>query len=122
MGKFDSGRVSIQVNGEVINVKGSVKYSTHSEAVETFRGIDGHAGAKITMVNPFVEVLVTDSADVNTQVFQNAEGLQVVVNQLNGKIITFSNCRQVNPVEVDAGEGEFTLRFECLGGATEQTV
>lgn len=122
MGKFDSGTVSVQINGRVINVKGSVTYSTHQEKVTTFRGADGHAGGKIELVNPYIEVLVTDSADINTQEFQNLENAQVVLNQRNGKIITFSDCRQVNQVEVDAIEGELTLRFEALGGSTEQTV
>ena len=121
MAKFDSGTVSIQANGQVINVKGSVTYSTHTESVETFRGVDGHSGSKFTPANPFVEVAVSDSSDINTQAFQNLQDVTVVVNQRNGKIVTFSECTQVNQVEVDAIEGEFTLRFEAKN-ATEQAT
>jgi hypothetical protein len=122
MGKIIAGTASFRINGQPINLKGDLTYSTTQESAEGYKGVDGHAGIMVTPKLPFVEGTFSDQSDISTQDFEGLEGVDVQVDLRNGKKIVFPNCFQTGEVEVNGIEGSFSLRFECLGTPVEDVA
>ena len=121
--RLDTGTASITINGDVINIKGEITWSTQRSEKETFRSSNGAVGGvKYTPKNPYVSMKVMEDGGVDTRIFDELTGVRVVVIERNEKQIVFPDCTQVGEVEVDAIEGEYTLMFESMSGFPEEIV
>jgi hypothetical protein len=110
------GIAYIKVDGKQFLLRGNLKYGPADRERETVAGMDQVHGFKEMVKTPFVEMDLTDTAGLNVKKFQEMTDVSVVVELGNGKQFVLSNAWCVTAPEVDASEGQFTVRFEGLRG------
>ncbi|MAF25809.1 phage tail protein [bacterium] len=115
MGRI-AGTTTISVDGEQLQLKGSITLAVGQNERERIMGLDGPHGYKETKVSPFVEVTVSMTEDLDLPLLEQVEDATVQVNLANGKKAIFSKATQVNHVQISPEEGEATFRFESETG------
>ena len=111
------GILYFEVDGTRYAVRGNVTYAIGSNEKESVVGQDGYHGYKENPMTPFIQIDITDVLGTEVAVLQSARGTTCTMALANGKVLTLSNATQVNQLEVDAIEGQFTARFEGERGS-----
>lgn len=106
------GILYFEVDGERFSVRGNVTYSTGNVERESIVGQDKYHGYKETPMAPYIQMDVTDALGTESTVLNNARGVRCTLGLANGKTVTLTNATQINQIEVDAVEGQFSIRFE----------
>lgn len=106
------GILYFDVDGKRCAIRGNVSYSVSNLERESVVGQDGYHGYKENPMAPFIQMDVSQLMDTNVQDLQNARGVRCTLGLANGKTVILTGATQINQIEVDAIEGQFTVRFE----------
>lgn len=110
------GVLYFDVDGERFAVRGNVTYSIGDNEKESVvgqgQGADKYHGYKENPMAPFIQMDVTDLQGTEVNTLQNARGVKCTLGLGNGNVLTLTNATQINQIEVDAIEGQMTIRFE----------
>lgn len=110
------GIAYVKVNGQQYALKGNLTYSPGTLERETVLGMDGIHGYKQTPKAPMVEMDLTDSPELDMKTFEEMTDVTVTVELGNGKQFVLSNAWCTMAPEIDATEGQGTVKFEGLKG------
>lgn len=110
------GLIQFKVGGQRYDAKGSFSYQIANTMRESIVGQDGVHGFKEVATPPFVEGVITDSADVDLAFLNTIEDTTVTLELANGKVIVLRNAYVVNAVEGSSEEGELSVRLEGISG------
>jgi hypothetical protein len=111
-----AGTAFFNVNGVQYSARGNIKISLGSVERESVVGIDQYHGYKEIPRAGYVELDLTDQADLDLNVFENLNNVTVTVQLINGKVAVLRNANQINKLELNADEGQYTVRFESGKG------
>lgn len=106
------GTVYVRIDGVVVPVRGNVTGTPETQTRESVTGADGVHGYTETKVPAFIEVDITDRADVDWPSLVQSVGVEVQAETSPGRTLVLSNAWQINQGEVDMVEGQSTLRWE----------
>lgn len=106
------GTARLLINGTQYPLRGDLTISLGNVSRESIVGIDQYHGVKETPVASWIEMSLTDLGDIDITTLQNLDDVTVNVELANGKQAVLRNAAQVNPVELNAVDGQYTLRFE----------
>lgn len=116
MGNRVGGILSIQINGESIDVKGSWTYGYGTPKRDAVVGADGVHGYKEMPQVAFIEGASTDRGNLDVQQLFQVDDATVTVALPNGKGFILRNAWQAGEGTATTEEGEIQLRFEGLSG------
>lgn len=108
------GIAFIRIDGLQYKVRGNAKYSTAASERESVAGMDGVHGYKETVKVPFVEMDLSDSGSLELKSISAKTDITVTLELGSGKQFVLRNAWCVTAPELDATEGQFTVRFEGL--------
>lgn len=111
----------MQINGEVVDVKGGVSYSLGGDKLESVMGVDRLHGQKVTRIPAYIEATLTDRSDLDLKKIQKLTDATVTVDLENGKTIKFGHAAYTAEGKVSAEEGEIEARFDCDPDNAEET-
>jgi len=111
------GTARLLINGTQYPLRGNLTISLGNISRESIVGIDQYHGVKETPVASWIEMDVTDMGDIDISLLQGLDDVTVNVELANGKQAVLRNAAQINPVELNAVDGQFTLRFESSTGS-----
>lgn len=111
------GKLIITINGIRYPIRGDVKMSLSGYKREAVVGVDiGIHGFKEMPAVSFIECAVTDLGSLDINTINQLENVTIAAELNNGKTGVLHNATQVNQIELDAIEGQFTVRFEGNSG------
>lgn len=111
------GLESLQVNGEAYEVTGTCTYQTGGQGspagqISTPRTLPGGKVVHvITWREPYIEVELNDSGQLDVDALDKLRDATVVVRLVNGKTVQCSSCRVTGENPTNAQEGTLTRRF-----------
>lgn len=108
------GIAYFKINNIQYALRGNMKYSAALFEREVVTGMDGIHGFKESFKAPYLECDVTDRGNLSTELLNQLTDATITVELNNGKIFTLNNAACLTQIEVDAMEGQFTIRFEGL--------
>lgn len=107
------GIISLRINGEVHNAKGSFEYNLGNPKREMVLGADGPHGYKEMPQTPFIQGAVTDRGDLNlSQKVLGVVSGTVTLELGSGKVIILRDAFFAGEGNVTTEEGEVAVRFE----------
>jgi len=107
-----AGTAYFKVNGTQYSLRGNMKISLGSFERESVVGQDGYHGIKETPQASYIECDITDRPNLDPNILEQLSNVTVTAEMINGKVAVLRNAYQVNKLELDAGEGQLTVRFE----------
>jgi len=107
-----AGTAYFKIDGVQYMLRGNMKISLGSFERESVVGQDGYHGIKETPQASFIECDITDQANLDLNVLEQLSNVTVTAELINGKVAVLRNAYQINKLELDAGEGQITVRFE----------
>jgi hypothetical protein len=107
------GPYELNAGGVRLNGKTGATYNLGSPKRETMLGPTGSHGHTEKAQVPFVEVDVTDSADLDVKALQNMVGVTVTLKVANGKTILFHDAIYAGEGTIGTDEGNIGCRFEA---------
>lgn len=113
----------VKINEVQYPLRGNLKYAPGRRESEEVVGQDGEVhGFKVTGKAPYIEMDVTDRGNMSVALLNDLEGATVTAEMNNGKVFVLKNAKQMNHIEVDASEGQFTVRFVGTEGREVASV
>jgi len=109
-----AGKIFFKVDGRQHDAKGSFTYNLGGEKRETIVGSDGVHGYSAMPMAPFIEGVITDSADLDVAATKALDGVTVTLELANGKTIILRDAWFVSEGDVTTENAEFQVRFEGL--------
>lgn len=109
-----AGTAYIKVDGKQYALRGNMTVSPSKSEREGIAGMDGVHGFKEMPRVPFIECDITDGADVSLPDMQAHDNVTVTAELLNGKTYVLREAWVVGPLDLDAAEGQFTIRWEGM--------
>ncbi|GAB6854167.1 phage tail tube protein [Asaia astilbis] len=116
-----AGTATLTINGETWNIVGDAQWQATGFANETLKGQSATEGFGRMPQQGFFQATLRDRRDRATSNFQGASGLDITLEQANGKIITVVAGWQTGEITVNTQEGTFELHVES-DIVTEDTV
>lgn len=110
------GVLYFDVDGKRCAVRGNCTYSIGTASRESVVGQDGYHGYKENPAAPYIQMDITQMMNTKVSDLQNARGVRCTLGLANGKTVTLVGATQMNQIEVDAIEGQMTIRFEGAQG------
>jgi hypothetical protein len=107
-----AGTAFVTTDGVTRRLGGRCSYSPARVERTTKGGLSGIYGFNEKPRAPFIEFTVVDSGGTRVEDFADMVAETVTIELINGKLVTGNNMWTTTPSEVDAAEGEFTVRFE----------
>lgn len=107
------GIKQVLIDGEVMDVKGSVTYSLGGDKLESVMGVDRLHGQKVTRIPAYLELTITDRGDLDVKRLTHLGDSTVIVDLENGKTVKFGHAAYTADGQVTPEEGEIGARFEC---------
>ena len=114
------GFVFFKINGVQYALRGNLKYKVGTSSAEEILGQDGLHGFKRKPEAQSLECDITDRGNISIAQLNDLEGVTVTAEMDNGKTFILQNAKQMNHLENDTGEGQFTLRF--VGTSANETL
>lgn len=109
-----AGAVFFAVNGVGLSAKANMELGYGVEQRTAVVGMDGVHGYKAEFQVAFIQVTITNRADLDVKQLLNAEDVTVTAQALGGKTWVLRNAWQAGPGVLNMDEGEIVLRFEGL--------
>jgi hypothetical protein len=106
------GIIAVQINGEVVEAKGSWTYALGRPVREAILGADAPHGFKETPSIGFIEGGISDRADLDVAALSTATGVTVTLTLANNKVIRLRDAYAAGDWNVTTEEGEIAARFE----------
>jgi hypothetical protein len=101
------------IDGLQYKARGNAKYCVATNEKESVVGVDGPHGFLKKPKMPWIEIDITDQGNLNTKLFQDMDDVTVTGENANGKTVVFRNATCTTPPEVDAIQGQFSVKFEA---------
>jgi len=114
-----AGLITLQIDGEVYEAKGSFSYNLGQNTREAILGADGVHGYKETPQVSFIEGAVTDRADLDLAALVKSDDVTVTLKLNNGKVITMAGAWFAGDGTASTEEAEIPVRFESKYKAQE---
>lgn len=111
------GIVSLQVNGEVIDVQGDVDYNLGGTVKEPLVGTSGIQGFTEKYQVPFVSVDITDRKGLDLAAMKAVENATVTCQHPNGKTIVLYEGWGAGDWDANTEKGAIKARWEGLRAA-----
>jgi hypothetical protein len=111
-----AGVAYIKVDGNQLSLRGDLTISPFLVEREGIAGADGVHGYKETFRVPHIEMTVTDRGDLSLEEIQNITNATITAELINGKNYLLRNAWCATALELDAIEGQLTVRFEGMSG------
>lgn len=116
MGQIVGGTAYLKTNGQQYKLRGNLTYFAGSLEREDVVGMDGVHGYKEMPKAPFVQADLTDAPNLDAKQFETMTDVTVSIQLGNGKQFILSNAWCTQAPEMDASEGQGTVRFVGLRG------
>lgn len=113
------GPYELQAGGVRLNGKGGATYNLGHPKREAVMGASAGHGYKETPQVSFVEVDVTDAADLDVKAVATMKDATVTLKVANGKTILLHNAYFAGEGTIATDEGNIGCRFESLQPAEE---
>lgn len=111
------GIAYVKINEVQYPLRGNLKYAPGTLEREEVVGTDGSFhGVKETAKAPYIEMDVTDQGNISLQQLNSLSNATVTAHLNNGKTFILTGAWQMNQLESDASEGQFTVRFVGASG------
>lgn len=111
-----AGTCYVKVDGEQIEVAGSVTVSISMFEKEGLSGLTGVAGYKETPRIPFIEVEAYLVPGFPVTKLEKTNNATVTAELANGQVAVLSGAWLAGAIEAKAEEGTTTLKFQGLEG------
>lgn len=111
MAKRVAGIAYIKVDGEQLEVEGSVECPLSSLKRETVMGLAGVAGYKETAVKPYVKLSAIVVPGFPLKKLQEATDMTITVELANGTVYTLSGAFVEGEPGIKGDEGTVELEF-----------
>jgi hypothetical protein len=109
------GLIQVQVDGEILEAKGSWSYNLGRPTRESIVGADAVHGYKETPTIPFIEGEITDRSDLDIASLSTVTDATVTLQLANGKMIVLRDAFAAGEWTGNTEEGNFPARFEGKG-------
>ena len=106
------GAAFIKVNGVQYKLRGGMTCGIGNVSRESVIGADSYHGFKEIPTVSFVECDITDTDGVDINELEKLEGATVTVELSNGKVAVLRDAVQINKLELNVADGQYTVRFE----------
>lgn len=113
------GTAFITAAGVAYRLVGEARYSPAEIEREPAVGMDGVHGFTEKPRVSSIKGKFRDSGGLTVANFQNLTDITVVLELINGKVVTGRGMWTAAAAEVDAAEGTFDIEFQCGGGLDE---
>jgi tail tube protein len=111
-GQRRGGIISVQVNGTVLDAKGSFSFNLGRPKREGIVGADGMHGYKETPQPGFIEGAITDRSTLDLKTITDLTDGTVTLETAAGKIVVLRDAYYAGEGTGTTEEGEFPVRFE----------
>lgn len=112
MAQRRGGIIAVQVDGSVIEAKGSWSYNLGRPERESIIGADGLHGYKEVPRPAFIEGEITDRSDLDVAQLSQVNGVTVTLTLANGKVVILRDAFAAGEWSGSTEEGAITARFE----------
>jgi hypothetical protein len=106
------GIYSLQISGVQYDVKGNATYNLGRPVREAIIGADRVHGYKETPQAAFVELELTDRADLDLNALVTMTNVSVTLQLANGKVVALNNAWYAGDGTGNTEEGNIAARFE----------
>jgi hypothetical protein len=107
-----AGIGNVSIDGVQFNIS-DVTWGPATWEYETLSGYNGYHGRKAKGYKAgFIAFKVRDEQTIKASDFRTYTNSEVIVNMANGKTIDGQPMCCMDAIEVDANEGDFSVRFE----------
>lgn len=108
-----AGICYFKINGTQYSLRGGITISLSKEQGESVVGVDKYHGVKVMPKAAYIQCdLTDDNTDVDLNILNSLSDVTVTVELINGKTAVLRNATQVNPIELNPEESQYTVRFE----------
>ncbi len=107
-----AGLIQVQVNGEIMDAKGSWSYGLGRSKRDAMIGSDGVHGYKETPQIAFIEGAITDRGNLDVAALVTGRDLTVTLSLSNGKVIVLRDGWFAGEGTASTEEAEITVRWE----------
>lgn len=116
MSQRRGGVIFLQLNGEIMDAKGSFSYNLGRPMREAIVGHDGVHGYKELPQVAFIEGEITDRGTLDVDALVKTEGATVTLELGNGKVIALRDAWFAGEGTGNTEEGNIAVRFEGKSG------
>lgn len=110
-----AGIIQFQVNGEVMDAKGSFSYNLGRPMRESIIGSDVAHGYLERPQIAFIEGEITDRGDLDLAALVDTSGATITLRLNNGKTIALRDAWFAGEGTGNSEEGNIPVRFEGIG-------
>lgn len=107
-----AGLIQVQVDGEIVDAKGSWSYGLGRPKREAMIGADGVHGFKETPQVPFIEGAITDRGTLDLAALTLGTNKTVTLSLSNGKVIVLRDAWFAGDGTASTEESEIPVRWE----------
>ena len=111
-----AGTCYIKVDGEQLEVKGSVEVPLSEKKRENVMGLNGSAGFKEMAQEPYVNLTALFTSGFPLSKITTGTDLTITAELANGKVYTLTGGFLTDPGPVKAEDGELELKFSGTRG------
>lgn len=115
------GIISAFVDGQLVEVEGSVEVDARPTSYETAAGLTGIIRKQTRRVPTLKLSVIANKATV-LQAFWGATGYAVQVDAANGLRYVGADCAVQGDAPVNVGDGTISVEFACSGGITTEEI
>ena len=116
MAKRLAGTCYVKVNGEQLELSGSMTCSMNTKNKEALVGVNGVAGFKETAVAPKIKGTFFIGSDFPLSDIVDGTDLTVTAELANGSVFTLSDAFVTGDVEYSADDGTAEIEFTGING------
>jgi len=107
-----AGITFFKIDGTVYDLKGNLTYNLGANKREAIVGLDSVHGYMEKPQVPFMELEITDRADLDVEKLLNITDSTIMAELANGKVIQLRNAWYAGDGNVGSEEGNIQARFE----------
>lgn len=115
-----AGKISLQIDGEIFDAKGSFEYSLGGEKRTSIVGSDKVHGYSAMPKVAYIKGEITDRQELDVKAMTELSDVTVTLNLANGKTIVLYNAWYVGEGVGNSEEGNIEFNFE--GNNAEEIV
>lgn len=106
------GRAEVRINGIQYPLRGDVVIMSGTVTRTSISGADGYHGVTETSTPAWAEFTLSDLPSVNISAIQDLTDCTVNIKLDNQKQAVLHNAAQVNAIELNQTDGQYTVKFE----------
>jgi hypothetical protein len=110
------GIAYVKLNGITYPLRGNAKHKPGKKSREAVIGQDSLHGFKEKPEAPQIEMDITDRGNMSVALINDMEDASITMEYNNGKVFVLNGASQMNHIEVDDSEGQFTVLFVGTDG------